>query len=279
MGIRDSLLDALEDEGLRENTIVVLWSDHGWKLGEYRGWGKMTNYEIDARVPLIISAPGIDSVGQQTESLAELLDLYPTLCELTGVDVPDFAEGRSLVPILKDPTTEVRKAAISQYYRKHEGNEYMGYSMRTDQYRYIEWRDFATGDLMEQELYDHHSSEKETLNIADTAPADLLQKLGAQLKVTHPAKPLKMIPAVHTSPSGSARLAVKISFQNQSNTEITVYPITPIGRRNRGKRIAPNEDAIFQARLGGTYVVESLDGTIHEIHSPNWPAKPIIVRN
>lgn len=273
------LLKALDEEGLRDNTIVVLWSDHGWKLGEYRGWGKMTNYEIDARVPLIISTPGMHSAGQQTESLAELLDLYPTLCELTGVEVPDFAEGKSLVPILKDPTSEVRQAAVSQYYRKHEDREYMGYSMRTDQYRYIEWRDFATGEMADQELYDHNVSESETTNIATSVPADALQELSTQLTKTHPAKPLQMTPAVHTSPSGSGRLPVKVSFENKSNTDITVYPITPVGRRNRGKRIAPDQDVTFQARLGGTYVVESVDGTIHEIHSPNWPAKPIVIRN
>ena len=87
---------------MRENTIVILWSDHGWKLGEYRGWGKMTNYEIDARVPLIISAPGMKTAGQDSESLVELLDLYPTVCELSGVDVPDFVEGKSLVPVLRE---------------------------------------------------------------------------------------------------------------------------------------------------------------------------------
>lgn len=273
------LLNALDEEGLRENTIVVLWSDHGWKLGEYRGWGKMTNYEIDARVPLIISAPGMDSAGQQTESLAELLDLYPTLCELSGVEVPDFAEGKSLVPILKDPASEVRNAAVSQYYRKHEDREYMGYSMRTDQYRYIEWRDFSTGEMAEQELYDHNVSEIETTNIATSVTADVLKKLSTQLKTTHPAKPLEMTPAVHTSPSGSGRLAVKISFENKSNGDIMVYPITPVGKRNKGKRVAPEQNISFQARLGGTYVVESVDGTIHEIHSPNWPAKPIIIRD
>ncbi|MEP3479404.1 MAG: sulfatase-like hydrolase/transferase [Fuerstiella sp.] len=272
------LLDALDDEGLRDNTIVVLWSDHGWKLGEYRGWGKMTNYEIDARVPLIISAPGMNSAGQQTDALAELLDLYPTLCELTGTEVPDFAEGKSLVPILDDTSSSVRSSAVSQYYRRHEGREYMGYSMRTDQYRYIEWRDFTTGTTTDQELYDHNSPQKETLNIATTVSADLLQELSRQLKVSHPAKPLEMVPAVHTSPSGTGRLSVKISFENKTDTDVTVYPITPAGKRNRGKRIAPNEDITFQARLGGTYVVESHDGTIHEIHSPNWPAKPIIIR-
>ena len=77
------LLDALKEEGLAKNTIVVLWSDHGWKLGEFNGWGKMTNYEIDTRVPLIISVPGMSAAGQSTESLAELLDLFPRVVNLS----------------------------------------------------------------------------------------------------------------------------------------------------------------------------------------------------
>ena len=273
------LLNALDEAGLRENTIVVLWSDHGWKLGEYRGWGKMTNYEIDARVPLIISAPSMPTAGQQTESLVELLDLYPTLCELAGVQSPDFAEGKSLVPILKAPQAKVRTAAVSQYYRKHKTGEYMGYSMRTDQYRYIEWRNFLTGEVAAQELYDHQVSEKETTNLATSVPAELLTKLSDQLNESHPPKALKMLPAVHTNPSGPGRLAVNISFKNQTTSDMTVYPITSTGRRAKGKRIAPQQETTFQARLGGTYVVESKDGTIHQIHSPSWPAQPIVIRN
>nr|WP_286177522.1 sulfatase-like hydrolase/transferase [Rhodopirellula sp. JC639] len=156
------LLKALDEVGLTDDTIVVLWSDHGWKLGEYRGWGKMTNYEIDARVPLIISAPMVKTRGQSTESLAALLDLYPTLCELTGLETPDFVEGKSLVPILRDPLAKVHQSVTSQYYRTHEGSEYMGYSMRTDRYRYIEWRDFGSGEIKFQELYDHSTDDGES---------------------------------------------------------------------------------------------------------------------
>ena len=271
------LLDALEEEGLRDNTIVVLWSDHGWKLGEYRGWGKMTNYEIDARVPFIISAPGMKSAGQQSDSLVELLDIYPTLCELTGVEIPDFVEGNSLVPVLRNPQAEVHQAAVSQYYRRHEDREYMGYSLRTDQYRYIEWRDFGTGEITARELYDHHVSQLETKNLADTVSPGVLESLSTLLKSTHPPKELNMTPAVHTSPSGRGRLAVKISFRNKTDTQITVYPITPVGRRNRGKSIEPDATDTFSARVGGVYVVESLDGTIHQIHSPSWPAKEIVI--
>ena len=272
------LLKALDEEGLRENTIVVLWSDHGWKLGEYRGWGKMTNYEIDARVPLIISGPGMKTAGQASDALVELLDLYPTLCEMTGVEVPSFVEGKSLVPVLQDPGAQVHQSAVSQYYRKHEEREYMGYSLRTDQYRYIEWRDFGTGQLVDQELYDHNESEMETVNLFKTVSPDTVKQLGILLKSTHPPKKLAMVPAVHTSPSGPGRLAANISFENETDTEITVYPINSSGKRNRGRKIAPGKSFTFNARIGDAYVVEGKDGTIHEIHSPSWPPKPVVIR-
>ncbi|NND97620.1 MAG: sulfatase-like hydrolase/transferase, partial [Pirellulaceae bacterium] len=272
------LLKTLDDEGLRDNTIVVLWSDHGWKPGEYRGWGKLTNYEIDTRVPLIISAPGMKTGGQKSDSLVELLDLYPTLCELTGVDVPSFVEGRSLVPVLRDPEAQVHQSAVSQYYRKHEGREYMGYSLRTDQYRYVEWRDFGTGEMVDQELYDHNESDLETVNQVNRVSPETVSRLRVLLKSTHPPKKLEMVPAVHTSPSGLGRLAVDISFDNETDTEITVYPIVPSGKRNRGRKIAPGQSFTFHARIGGAYVVESKDGSIHEIHSPSWPARPVVIR-
>ena len=272
------LLKALDEEGLRDNTIVVLWSDHGWKLGEYRGWGKMTNYEIDARVPLIISAPGMKTGGQSTDSLAELLDLDPTLCDLTGVEVPKFVEGKSLVPTLRDSSASVRPSAVSQYYRRHEDREYMGYSLRTDRYRYIEWRDFHTGETAEQELYDHSVSHMETSNVMKSTSPKVVRELSALLRVTHPPRALQMTPAVHTSPSGLGRLAVNLSFKNKSDVDIVVYPILPTGRRNRGRKIAPEAEYTYKARIGGAFVVESRDGAIHEIHSPSWPAKTVVIR-
>ncbi|QEG25171.1 sulfatase-like hydrolase/transferase [Mariniblastus fucicola] len=272
------LLKTLDEEGLRENTIVVLWSDHGWKLGEYRGWGKMTNYEIDARVPMIISAPGMKTAGESTDSLAELIDIYPTLCELAGIEVPDFVEGKSLAPVLQDSKARVRESAVSQYYRKHQGREYMGYSMRTDQYRYIEWRDFGTGELVEQELYDHYENEMETENLIASVSPGAVEGLSALLKSTHPPKKLELVPAIHTSPSGAGRLAADISFENETDVEITVYPIVSSGKRNRGKKIAPGKSLNLKGRIGGAYVVESADGTIHEVHSPCWPPRPVVIR-
>ncbi|MEO1526821.1 MAG: sulfatase [Planctomycetota bacterium] len=280
------LLDALEEEGLAENTVVVLWSDHGFKLGEYRGWGKMTNYEIDTRVPLILAAPKFSkTAGRSSDALVELLDLYSTLCELSDVETPEFVEGKSLVPLLNDPQSRVRDAAVSQYYRRFEGKEYMGYALRTEQYRYVEWREFASGEVTTRELYDHsgktasHLGNAETSNLADSTSKATLDRLSKLLRTTHPPRPLDLRPLIHTSPSGQARFPVKISFQNAADVAVDVYPILSSGRRNRGRRIAPGDTLTYNARTGGVFVVESVDGTIHEIHSPHWPARPILIRS
>lgn len=111
------MITALEEEGLRDNTIIILWSDHGWHLGDMGIWGKATNYEIATRVPLIISTPDMPNEfrGVTTDALVELIDMYPTLCELAGVDLPDHLEGESFVPLLKDPEQEWKSAVFSQF--------------------------------------------------------------------------------------------------------------------------------------------------------------------
>ena len=87
-----------------------------------------------------------------------------------------------------------------------------------------------------------------------------------------------MLPAVHSNPSGRGRWATEITFRNEAEVTITVHPITTAGRRARGRKIEPGKSTSINARLGGAYVVESIDGTIHEIHSPNWPTKPIVIK-
>ncbi len=270
------LLQTLDEEGLRENTIVVLWSDHGWKLGEHRAWGKMTNYELDARVPLIISSPGMKTAGQETQQLAELLDLYPTLCELAGIDIPPFVDGKSLVPILQDVNTPVHSQAMSQYYRKFEGREYMGYSMRTDKFRFIEWRDFETGSVTARELYDHRDGEQEDVNVVDSVDPKIVDELTAQLIANHPRKGLVMTPAIHSNPN-SGRWKTDLAFTNATAAELMVYPITPAGRRGRVQRIAPQGSVTIKARIGGVFVVESSDGKVYEIHSPSFPPRPVVI--
>jgi iduronate 2-sulfatase len=109
------MLDALEEEGIRDNTVIVVWGDHGWHLGEMGIWGKATNYEIATRVPLIFWTPKMKQRGKSTEALVELVDLYPTLCELAGLSPPKHLAGKSLVPHLKEPDAEGKTFAISQF--------------------------------------------------------------------------------------------------------------------------------------------------------------------
>lgn len=270
------LLDALDEQGLSDNTIIVLWSDHGWKLGEFNGWGKMTNYEVDTRVPLIIVAPGLTTAGQTTDELAELLDLFPTLCELAGIEVPDFVDGTSLLPSLNDTSQPSQSAAYSQYYRKHEGREYMGYAIRTQSHRMVEWRDFGTGSVTDLELYDHRSDAEETVNLARSAPDELIDRLTEELLGSHPRAELTMTPAVHSNPNRN-RLRADLGFANRSTSDVMVYPITPQGRRGKIRRLQPGQDLTIQGRIGGVYVVESMDGKIHQIHSPSIPPRTVIL--
>ena len=181
------LLNALEDLGLDDNTIVILWGDHGWKLGEHNSWCKMTNLEIDARVPLILKAPGKTREGSRTAALVEFVDIYPTLCDLTGVPAPDDLEGTSLTPLIGDPSRPWKKAAFTQFlregvWRAPDGVEYMGYSVRTDRFRYTEWVDWQTGDLKATELYDHEVDPLEATNVSDNEDyAGSLQKMAETL--------------------------------------------------------------------------------------------------
>ncbi len=163
------VLAELERLGLAENTVVVVFADHGWHLGEQGLWGKTTNYELDARVPLLVRAPGMKASGMQSSALVELLDLYPTLVELTGFKVPDHLEGKSFVPLFDTPDLQWKDAVLTQYPRggnANLGGKNMGYSLRTDRWRYIEWIENETGKIVARELYDHNNDSGETVNVA-----------------------------------------------------------------------------------------------------------------
>ncbi len=166
------LLDGLNELDLDENTIVVLWGDHGWKLGEHNSWCKMTNYEIDTRVPLIVRVPGAKENGQPCARLVEFVDIYPTLCEAAGLKVPDELEGKSFMPLLHDRSRPWKKAAYSQFLREGiwmgpDGIEYMGYTVRTERYRYVEWINWQTKEFAGRELYDERNDPQENVNIAE----------------------------------------------------------------------------------------------------------------
>lgn len=277
------VLDALEEEGLADNTIIVLWSDHGWKLGEYGAWGKRTNYEIDTRVPMIISIPGMQNAGKRTMQVVELLDLYPTLCDLAGIDAPSFVDGKSLRPVIEDVEKPIHAGAISQYYRKKDDDEVMGYAIRTTTHRFVEWRDFKTGEVASTELYDHSQDADELKNIADSAPSELIDQLTEQLLKTHPRKGLVMKPVKH-SQAGNDRAEVGITFSNESNSIAMVNLIRSNGRRawkfKAIKRIAPGEKlTIKNARVGNVYSVEAEDGKLQEYHTVPDTLRTVVLKN
>lgn len=217
------MVGALEEAGVRDNTVIIVWGDHGWHLGDMGVWGKATNYEIATRVPLMIWTPNMKTRGQKTEALVELVDMYPTLCELAGLPIPEHVQGHSFVPLLEEPHAPWKKAAFSQYPNpalrewaanplsqgmretwfgpliteveariiSQQGDKWnrelfekhlMGYTMRTDRYRLVVWRDHRDADARPLfiELFDHQNDPNETDNIASENP-DVVRALRKQL--------------------------------------------------------------------------------------------------
>jgi iduronate 2-sulfatase len=197
------VLDALDRFKLTDSTIVVLWGDHGWHLGEHGMWQKMSLYEECLRVPLIIAAPPLPlpsppargegkqiapsplaggegrvrgkSVGKSCPRLVECIDVYPTLAEMCGVKAPANLQGKSLRPLFDDPQQKWKEAAFSQVNR----DKLMGRTVRTERWRYTEWDDGKQG----VELYDHDSDPREETNLADKpAHADTVKRLKELLK-------------------------------------------------------------------------------------------------
>ena len=182
------VMNQLETLGLASDTLIVLWADHGWQLGEHNEWCKFTNFEDTTHVPLMLKVPGVTDDGMRTKALVELIDIFPTLTELAGVPKPPVCpetgkdplacvEGTSLAPLLNDPSQQWKKGAFSQYPRpafgfnkipghpafdNEHGENVMGYTVRVDSYRYTEWVKFdrvtATPDwdqVWGVELYNH----------------------------------------------------------------------------------------------------------------------------
>jgi iduronate 2-sulfatase len=170
------LLDALEEADLMEKTIIVFWSDHGYFLGEKGLWYKNKAFERSARMPMIIAAPGL-SKNVATQKPVELLDLYPTLADLCGLETPGNLQGASLRPLLIDPMDKSWvKPAVTQVWRNRES---WGYSLRNQRYRYTEWLEGKAG----RELYDHTHDPEEINNLAEQAEhASLVSSLSKQLK-------------------------------------------------------------------------------------------------
>jgi arylsulfatase A-like enzyme len=166
---------ALDAAGLRERTIIVVWGDHGFHLGEHGIWCKGTNFEVAARSPMVIVAPGVKP-GSRIDALVEFVDIYPTLVDLAGLPMPSEFEGVSLVTLMREPSRRWKSAAFTQ----HPRGKFMGRSIRTDRYRYTEWT--APNETTQRELYDHAVDDGENVNIADDPNnAALVKELSAKL--------------------------------------------------------------------------------------------------
>lgn len=164
------VLDALEQQDLSDNTIVVFVSDHGYELGQHGLWQKGSLFEGSARTPLIIYAPNAKGNGRAVTSPVELVDLYPTLAKLTGLVAPEYLAGIDLTPALNNVDFQVREGAYSAILNRSKGDinqftftKIRGHSIRTDRYRYTEWGEGHFG----AELYDHQNDPQELKNLAD----------------------------------------------------------------------------------------------------------------
>ena len=151
------LLDALERRGLRDNTVIVLWGDHGWHLGEKGMWAKGSLFNVSARAPLMIVDPRKQTAGQACPRTVEFVDIYPTLVELCGLNTPPGLEGKSLVPLLDNPKTAWDKPAFSLVARE----DWLGRSVRTEHWCYTEWDEGRRG----AELYDLQADPGESRNL------------------------------------------------------------------------------------------------------------------
>ncbi|NOY01017.1 MAG: sulfatase [Verrucomicrobia bacterium] len=173
------VLDELERLGMADDTIVVLCGDHGWHLGDHGMWCKHSNFEAATRTPLIISAPGMKARGGKCSSLVELVGIYPTLCELADLPLPAHLEGSSFSALLDQPQLKLRETAFSQYPR----GKIMGYSMRTEYFRYTEWRNMENSEVRGRELYDYRKNAQENANVVDQPQySQIVENLTALMK-------------------------------------------------------------------------------------------------
>jgi iduronate 2-sulfatase len=169
------LLDELESLDLLRNTVIVLYGDNGWKLGEHNAWCKQTDYMPDINVPMIISSPGMKRRGIKCEALTELIDIYPTICDAANVPKPGYLQGTSLTPLFDRPQRKWKSAAFSQIHRlpirSLDGKRYMGYSMVTERWHYVKWYGWDADvkcrkELAATELYDLRNDPEENKNLS-----------------------------------------------------------------------------------------------------------------
>lgn len=168
-GLVGQLLDKLSALDLDKNTVVVVWGDHGFKLGDHGGWSKHSNVELDIHIPLMIRVPGMKASGKRTKALVETVDIYPTLMDVAGLDQPHELEGISLLPLTNEPNQEWKEAVFAQFPRYAKHQALMGETVRTDRYRYTAWVGVRSGKIIAQELYDHKINSTESVNLAENS--------------------------------------------------------------------------------------------------------------
>ncbi len=181
------VIDEVDRLALDDNTIIVLWGDHGYHLGDHGSWTKHTNYEQANRIPILITAPGVTNAGSSTEALIETVDIYPTLVELAGLSMPEARQpidGKSVVPVLRDGSQTVRDHA----YHCFPKGKRLGRAIRTPRYRFVEWKPIGSSEAAEYELYDYMQDPLETKNLAAARP-DVVAELASLLASHPPAKP------------------------------------------------------------------------------------------
>lgn len=199
------LLDALDQEGLADNTVIVLWGDHGWQLGDHGLWHKHTNFEIAARAPLLISVPQQKTAGQKCNVPVEFVDIYPTLADLCGLSIPAGLDGQSLKPFIENPKATKQKVAISQYPRSTPEGGVMGYSIRDERYRCTFWRERSGAKIVATELYDELNDPNETVSLADKPEHKaLIESLAKHLPPVGSSAPAKKLQAAAKPKSAKA---------------------------------------------------------------------------
>ena len=197
------IVDKLKETGLHKNTIIVIWGDHGWHLGDHGLWNKHSNFEQATRSPLVIFDPRVNK-RIQIKSPTEFVDIFPTLCAATGLKIPENLDGKNLMPLIEGEQISIKPFAVSQWTSAKK----TGYSFRTDRYRYTVWLNGKKStdpvfeeDIFAEELYDYRTDPAETINLAgEKQSVNLIkrfQKLAANFFNSQSAIPMKVL--VNTS--------------------------------------------------------------------------------
>lgn len=240
-------LDELNRLGLDENTIVVLWGDHGFHLGDLGIWTKHTNYEQANRIPILIHAPGVTKPNSSTRQPAESVDIFPTLAELAGLPKPTGPQpidGVSLVPVLKDPCKRVRDHAYHAYPKSK-----LGRAIRTERYRLVEWRSVDNPDQPgEYELYDYETDPLETRNLAEDLPEVMKELKGILEQYPDPVSQNRRTSSVPTPEIRNRALKITGTVQTSAQNGVIVAQ----GGREHGYAVHLKEGRLmFDVRVNG----------------------------